>query len=136
MLHIRNFHDHEKPEIIIIPMIDVIFFLLVFFMLSMMYMVTQHTIPINLPQATSAQIDTKSSFTISLKNNDQIYLDEKPISLSMLLANAQTAQANDPNFAIIIRADRSIQYQKVISLMDALKRNGINRFGLATELPN
>ena len=53
-MRLKDRRAFSKPEVMIIPMIDIMFFLLVFFMLSTMYMVEQKTIPVNLPQATSA----------------------------------------------------------------------------------
>ena len=53
-MQLRNVRDRKTPELIIIPMIDIMFFLLVFFMLSTMYMIDLKTIPVKLPQAAHA----------------------------------------------------------------------------------
>lgn len=108
------------------------FFLLVFFMLSTMYMVEQKTIPVNLPQATSATIDNKTNFTVTLKDDGSIYLEDQQTDIQTLLMQATKEQKNNPSFAIIIRADKDINYDKVVSFIDTLKKAGITRFGLAT----
>ena len=113
-------------------MIDIMFFLLVFFMLSTMYMVEQKTIPVNLPQATSATIDNKTNFTVTLKDDGSIYLEDQQTDIQTLLMQATKEQKNNPSFAIIIRADKDINYDKVVSFIDTLKKAGITRFGLAT----
>lgn len=123
----------KQPELNIIPMIDIMFFLLVFFMLSTMYMVEQKTIPVNLPQATSATIDNKTNFTVTLQNDGSIYLDDKPTDLNTLIIQAHKEQQQNSNFAIIIRADKNINYEYVIQFIDTLKKSGITRFGLATD---
>lgn len=123
----------KQPELNIIPMIDIMFFLLVFFMLSTMYMVEQKTIPVNLPQATSATIDNKTNFTVTLQNDGTIYLEDKPTDIQSLLIQASKEQKNNPSFAIIIRADKDINYEKVVAFIDTLKKSGITRFGLATD---
>ena len=131
-MKLRNYRETKQPDLNIIPMIDIMFFLLVFFMLSTMYMVEQKTIPVNLPQATSATIDNKTNFTVTLKDDGSIYLEDQPTDIQTLLMQATKEQKNNPSFAIIIRADKDINYDKVVSFIDTLKKAGITRFGLAT----
>ena len=131
-MKLRNYRETKLPDLNIIPMIDIMFFLLVFFMLSTMYMVEQKTIPVNLPQATSAAIDNKTNFTVTLKDDGSIYLEDQQTDIQTLLMQATKEQKNNPSFAIIIRADKDINYDKVVSFIDTLKKAGITRFGLAT----
>lgn len=131
-MKLRNYLETKQPDLNIIPMIDIMFFLLVFFMLSTMYMVEQKTIPVNLPQATSAAIDNKTNFTVTLKDDGSIYLEDQQTDIQTLLMQATKEQKNNPSFAIIIRADKDINYDKVVSFIDTLKKAGITRFGLAT----
>ena len=131
-MKLRNYRETKQPDLNIIPMIDIMFFLLVFFMLSTMYMVEQKTIPVNLPQATSAAIDNKTNFMVTLKDDGSIYLEDQQTDIQTLLMQATKEQKNNPSFAIIIRADKDINYDKVVSFIDTLKKAGITRFGLAT----
>ena len=131
-MKLRNYRETKQPDLNIIAMIDIMFFLLVFFMLSTMYMVEQKTIPVNLPQATSATIDNKTNFTVTLKDDGSIYLEDQQTDIQTLLMQATKEQKNNPSFAIIIRADKDINYDKVVSFIDTLKKAGITRFGLAT----
>mgnify|MGYP001195648084 FL=1 len=131
-MKLRNYRETKQPDLNIIPMIDIMFFLLVFFVLSTMYMVEQKTIPVNLPQATSAAIDNKTNFTVTLKDDGSIYLEDQQTDIQTLLMQATKEQKNNPSFAIIIRADKDINYDKVVSFIDTLKKAGITRFGLAT----
>ena len=131
-MKLRNYRETKQPDLNIIPMIDIMFFLLVFFMLSTMYMVEQKTIPVNLPQATSATIENKTNFTVTLKDDGSIYLEDQQTDIQTLLMQATKEQKNNPSFAIIIRADKDINYDKVVSFIDTLKKAGITRFGLAT----
>ena len=131
-MKLRNYRETKQPDLNIIPMIDIMFFLLVFFMLSSLYIVEQKTIPVNLPQATSAAIDNKTNFTVTLKDDGSIYLEDQQTDIQTLLMQATKEQKNNPSFAIIIRADKDINYDKVVSFIDTLKKAGITRFGLAT----
>ena len=130
LLDIRN---RRAPELNIIPMIDIMFFLLVFFMLSTMYMIDLKTIPIKLPKAATAATDTTTTFAVSMKSDGSIYLGDAKTDIQALIMQASLEQKNNPNFAVVIRAERDIDYGKVITLIDKLKGAGIHRFGLATD---
>ncbi len=132
-MNLRNVRERQTPVLNIIPMIDIMFFLLVFFMLSTMYMIDLKTIPVKLPQATNAQMDTRTTFAVSLKADGSIYLADVPIDMPSLIMQASLEQKNNPYFAIVIRADKDVDYGRVIELIDKLKGAGISRFGLATD---
>lgn len=132
-MQLRDIRNRKTPELNIIPMIDIMFFLLVFFMLSTMYMIDLKTIPVKLPKAASAATDTSTTFAVSMKSDGSIYLGDAPTELNALVMQASMEQKNNPNFAIVIRAERDIDYGKVITLIDKLKGAGITRFGLATD---
>ena len=88
-MQLRNVRDRKTPELIIIPMIDIMFFLLVFFMLSTMYMIDLKTIPVKLPQAAHAATDTTTTFAVSLKNDGSLYLGDAPIFNNPILNRAK-----------------------------------------------
>ena len=94
-MKLRNYRETKQPDLNIIPMIDIMFFLLVFFMLSTIYMVEQKTIPVNLPQATSAAIDNKTNFTVTLKDDGSIYLEDQQTDIQTLLMQATKEQKNN-----------------------------------------
>ena len=129
----RNRIDENLPQPMLSPMIDMIFLLLVFFIVSTMYMVEIKTIPIKMPVAANTQTVTKSTFVVTVKEDSTIYLDDDKIDLSTLCENAKGQLAVDENFAVIIRGDKGVEYGAIIKLMDALKGAGITKFGLATE---
>lgn len=132
-MKLRTERNRKVPELNIIPMIDIMFFLLVFFMLSTMYMIDLKTIPVKLPQAANAASDTSTTFAVTLKNDGTIYLGDKETDLQSLLMQASLEQKNNSNFAVVIRAEKDIEYGEVIELVDKFKGAGINRFGLATD---
>ncbi|MDO4921658.1 MAG: biopolymer transporter ExbD [Phascolarctobacterium sp.] len=132
-MQLRDIRNRKTPELNIIPMIDIMFFLLVFFMLSTMYMIDLKTIPVKLPKAASAATDTSTTFAVSMKSDGSIYLGDVPTELNALVMQASMEQKNNPNFAVVIRAERDIDYGKVITLIDKLKSAGVTRFGLATD---
>ena len=126
--------ESKAPEIMLSPMIDMIFLLLVFFIISTMYMSEVKTIPIRLPVAQHAENVSKSNFNVSVKKDGTLYLDETQIALEQLVANAAVESKRDSSFSVIIRAEGDADYKTVIHLMDKLKGAGVTRFGLATDV--
>jgi biopolymer transport protein ExbD len=121
------------PQMMLSPMIDLIFQLLVFFIVSTMYMSNTRVIPVQLPVAQQSQQVQKNSFTVTVKKDGQLYLDDNKVELNALVTDAALASKRDPNFSIIIRSDTGAEYGQVVRLLDALKGGGVTRFGLATD---
>lgn len=132
-MKLRDVRARKTPELNIIPMIDIMFFLLVFFMLSTMYMIDLKTIPVKLPQAANASTDTTATFAVTMKADGSIYLGDLPTDIETLTIQAGLEQRNNPSFAVVIRAEKNIEYGEVIALVDRLKGAGVTRFGLATD---
>lgn len=123
----------DPPAMMLSPMIDMMFMMLVFFIVSTMYMSDIQTIPIRLPKAANSQTVSNSSFAVTIKADGQLYLDDKPTDINLIVANAQMESKRDSSFSVIIRAEKTAEYQRVIELMDKLKGAGVTRFGLATD---
>ena len=132
-MKLRDSRQLKTPDLMIIPMIDIMFFLLVFFMISTMYMVDLKTIPIKLPAADNSAVDIKTTFAVSIKKDGSLWLGDKQTDIKSLAMQAVMEQKLNPGFAIVIRADKDADYGQVIAVLDTLKGAGINRFGLATD---
>lgn len=132
-MRIRDRHSGDKPEVMIIPMIDIMFFLLVFFMLSTLYMVNLKTVPVQMPQAQSAETQMNVTYLVTMKADGSLWLEDKLISEKELLAAAQAESRKNNKFAIVLRADQTLDYGMVVGLLDKFKAAGITRFGLAAE---
>ena len=133
-MKLRDSRQVKTPDLMIIPMIDIMFFLLVFFMISTMYMVDLKTIPVKLPTAANSSVDTRTTFSVSIKKDGSIWLGDKQTDARSLAMQALMEQKANPNFAIVIRADKDADYGEVIAVLDLLRGAGINRFGLATDV--
>lgn len=132
-MRLRDRRSFTKPEVMIIPMIDIMFFLLVFFMISTLYMVDMKTVSVNLPKATHAETQTTVTYLVTMKQDGSLWLEDKKITKEELLKKAQIEQQRNPQFSVVLRADQGLDYGKVIALLDEMKGAGINRFGLAAE---
>lgn len=130
-MRLRDRRHMAKPDIIIIPMIDIMFFLLVFFMLSTLYMVNLKTVDINMPQAAHAENQLKVTYVITMKKDGSLWLEDKPVTEQELLQKAAQQQVNNPQFAVVVRADQTLDYGMVMGLLDKIKGAGVTKVGLA-----
>jgi len=121
----------EEPEIIVIPMIDVMMFLLFFFMVASLAMVTQNAIPVTLPKASSSQDEKAETITITIRPDQSIYLNTTPMTIDKL-ESALVALKVGPKNVITINADERVPHGLVISAMDEARKAGIVAFGFAT----
>ena len=132
-MRLKDRRAFSKPEVMIIPMIDIMFFLLVFFMLSTLYMVDLKTIPVNMPKVQNAQSQTNVNYLVTMKADGTLYSENKLIDEDTLLQGAKEKYEENNNFAVVIRADENVDYGKIMALLDKFKAAGITKFGLATE---
>ncbi|WP_251423504.1 ExbD/TolR family protein [Veillonella agrestimuris] len=128
-----NVGIQKEPTIMIIPMIDIVFFLLVFFMMSTLYMNTEQQIPLNLPKASSSTAKTIEPVTISLTTTHKMYINEREIVPTQLGQEIQQLVTQEPQQAFVVRASEDIAYKEVIDILDHLKTNGAKFVSVATE---
>jgi biopolymer transport protein ExbD len=119
-------------EINITPMLDLAYVLLVIFII--MTTATVQGIMVNLPKASStpslAKPQTKA---ITITQDGTIYLDTYPVTLDDLEARLAQYKAVNPNLPVIVKADATIQYQRVVDVLDLLGRLEITQLGLVTQ---
>ncbi len=114
-------------------MIDIMFFLLVFFMLGTLYMVNLKTVSVNMPKAAHAETQMNATYLVTMKKDGSLWLEDKRMEEEVLLRQAQTENKKNSKFALVLRADQDLDYGMIISLLDKFKSAGITRFALATE---
>ncbi|MCM0757385.1 MULTISPECIES: biopolymer transporter ExbD [Sporomusa] len=132
-MKLRNLRSERQPKLMIIPMIDIIFFLLVFFIMSTLYMVDQQTIPVNLPQAASAQSDKPHSVAIAVTKEGRIMFEQEEIPLELLQKRVKLEMAKQGDLVFILRSDKTAEYGRVVAVLDELKLAGAHRVAIATE---
>lgn len=135
MGHRRNFHHVDTPSIIIIPMIDIMLFLLVFFMISTIFMVQLNTLPVNLPQAAAVQRETKPnivSITVDQDGKITYGMDKTPSELAS--SRVKEDLGKDPESVFVIRGDRKASYESIAQVLDVLKASGAKHVSLASEV--
>ena len=131
----KNSFDFEEdfPQINILPMIDIIFVILSFFIISSLYLVRLETIPVDLPNAETANQEKDSVIVITLDLEDRIFIDDKLLDISLVNNEILSKIKNTNNRKIIIRADKNVKYGKVISILDILRKLEGIKIGVSTE---
>ena len=120
--------DELKTEINILPMIDVIFAILSFFIVSSLFLTKVETIPINLPNSTTAKKEDKKSINLSIDSKSRIFLNKNLVQLSNL-KNEIIKLNLEKNSLIIIRGDKNVNYGKIVEVMDIIR--GLNNIKIA-----
>jgi len=123
----------EKARIEIIPMIDVIFFLLVFFMISTLSMTINRGLPVNLPAAATSQKETRDNVNLTVLQDGQMFLNKQPITLQDLRQRVQTAMASDPELTVVINADGQVLHSTVVEVLDELRLAGVSGLAIAVK---
>ena len=119
-------------EINVTPLLDLAFVLLIIFMITTPLLENSMSLVIPSSGATNPQINSSQVQTVSIDRAETIRLNNQVVDLEMLTAQlAQLKQAN-PDVAVVIRPDRNLPVQKLIMLMDTLRRAQITKVGIAT----
>lgn len=129
----------EEPEpsrqINIVPMIDVIFAILTFFILSSLYMTSSTGLPVNLPSAATGEAQTQSQVVVTIDAQGRLYVDRQPIDANALSTalRAKVEAGNAP--LLVINADESVSHGQVVTVMDLARSIPGVRVAIATQRP-
>jgi biopolymer transport protein ExbD len=134
---IRDEDFDLPPQINIVPMIDVIFAILTFFIMATLFLTRSEGLPVNLPSAeTATQTNTKQKrVTITIDDQGKLFLDRKEIAAKDLKTGIQSAKGKQNKVLIVINADRSVDHGQVIEVMDQVRAIEGATLGIATKRP-
>ena len=125
-------YETKKARVEMLPLIDVVFLLLVFFIYAMLSMVVHHGLKVDLPSAGSAAPDRNSYIAITLDAENRIYLGELPVSLDEVAQQVLQLQADTPK-PVFINGDEAADLGLAIALLDRLKQSGIEEVSFSCE---
>ena len=123
----------KKARIEIIPMIDTIFFLLVFFMISTLSMTQFKGMPVNLPKAASGQQAPAESAAITINKEHQIFLDKQPVEKTSLADRLGGLIAKNPELLVVINADDGVEHGHVVEVMDIARSANVAKMAIAVK---
>jgi len=119
-MKLRSGYETKKTRIEMLPLIDVVFLLLVFFIYAMLSMVMRHGMKVELPRSGSTVQERNQTITLTISAENALFLDGKPIDLKEVAA-AVLAQ----NKPVFIQGDRTADLGFALELLDLLKQAGI-----------
>ena len=125
--------EKKKARIEIIPMIDTMFFLLVFFMIATLSMTLQRGMPVNLPTAGSTTDKVKEQVSLTITEDGALYYDKDPIAIQALEAKLVALLGRDADPSVVINADEQVSHGRVIEVMDKVRLSGIHNMAIATK---
>ena len=121
----------KRARIEIIPLIDIMFFLLASFMLVSLTMINMKGIDVNLPTATSAQPNNKPDFNmISVDAIGDIYFEKEKVDKDDVLPRLQKMYEANHDVRVFIRADKDATYENIVFVLDKVRTAGIQKVGL------
>ncbi|GAO34723.1 biopolymer transporter ExbD [Sulfuricella sp. T08] len=126
--------NEPYDDINITPMLDLAYVLLVIFII--MTTATVQGIKVNLPKAsTTPSLAKPKTKAVTIDANGQVYLDTYPVTIAELESRLRSFKAITPDLPVVIKGDTTIQYGKVVEVMDLCGRLDITQLGLVTQKP-
>ena len=135
LLNFMYFKENDETEysINILPMIDIIFAILSFFIISSLYLTKIDTIKVNLPKSSTAVREQNKPQIITIDNNENIYFNSNEISLTNMSSLIRTNIENLDEPIVILRADTSVKHGFIVNLLDELRKIENLKIGISTE---
>ncbi len=137
MLNITSVRRKNRAvlELNIAPLIDMVFILLIFFLVTTSF-VKETGISVNRPVASTAISKAKASILIGVDQEDRVFMDHREIDVRAVRANVERALAETPEAAVIVVADRASRTGIAIKVMDGCRMAGAKNVSLAASLPD
>jgi biopolymer transport protein ExbD len=129
-------YENAEARIEIIPLIDIMFFLLAAFMLVSLSMVSLRSVKVNLPTAALATVETLRGFaSISVDKAGLVYLDGKPVGLHELVATLAARQHTNAPLRVLISGDHDARHGDIIQVLDLVRSTGLDKVAFEVRPP-
>jgi biopolymer transport protein ExbD len=126
----------EETRIELIPLLDVVFCILIFFLFATIQLTRQQAIDVALPTARTGQPQQRQLLVVSIDAMGQTYADQQPIPLDLLILKIKDFQQRNPDALLVLYADRNASYSEVVRVLDLMRTIGGDRVALATLPPS
>ena len=125
----------DIPQINIVPMIDVIFAILTFFIMSSLFLTRSEGLPVNLPKAQTAQSQQQSKIAVTVDAQGNVFLNRQPTTVQELPAKVKAMMLNGSEALVVVNADEKVPHGEVITVMDQLRTIEGVKMGISTRRP-
>ncbi|HEC15457.1 MAG TPA: biopolymer transporter ExbD [Sedimenticola sp.] len=123
---------HEEADINLTPMLDIVFIMLIFFVVTTSF-VRESGIEVDRPQAQTAKPRESSNILIAINAGGEIWIDRHSVDIRAVRAAIERLRAQNPEGAVIIQGDRSAQIGLLVKVMDQVRLAGVTNVAIATE---
>jgi len=130
----RKTRQEEDTEINITPMLDIVFIMLIFFIVTTSF-VKETGIDPRRPEAETARLAERANILIAVAENGQIWMNKRAVEMGQVRNMVEAALAENPESSAVIIADTESETGAVIDLMDQVRLGGVYNISLAAELP-
>jgi len=132
-MNMSQFEDEEEDAVNLTPMLDVVFIMLIFFIVTASF-VKEAGIDVNRPNAATAERKEKGNILVAISENNQIWIDRRQVDPRALRANIERMHAENPNAAVVIQADEESKNKLLVQVMDAARMVGVKNVSIAAEV--
>lgn len=122
-----------SPQINIVPMIDVVFAVLTFFILSSLFLTRSDGLPVALPGASTAESQLQSTVSVTLNAAGEVFVGDRAVDSSQLVDAVQALVDPATGGLVVIRADQSVSHGQVVAVMDQLRTLAGVQLAIATQ---
>ena len=126
--------EQEEAEINLTPMLDIVFIMLIFFIVTASF-VKEAGIEVRKPDATTGEQKKLANIMIAVDPKGQIWIQRRRVDIRAVRANIERLHAENPQGSIVIQADRDSQSGIVIEIMEAARQAGVQNVAIATKEP-
>jgi len=127
------FEAGKKARIEMLPLIDIVFLLLVFFIYAMLSMAVHKALPVALPSSDTAKIHKQMVLSVTVDSQGAIHVDKDPVSLQLLAAILKERAGKTENPGVLLFADKNLSYQDLFRVLDQITLSGIKQVSLQAE---
>jgi len=132
MRRISQSAAEEEAEINITPMLDVVFIMLIFFIVTATF-VKETGIDVNKPDAATAEVKKKANILIAIDANNNIWIERRRVDIRAVRPNIERLHAENPQGSVVIQADKESKNEMLVLVMDASRQAGVYNIALAAE---
>ena len=124
--------QEEESEINITPMLDVVFIMLIFFIVTATF-IKEAGIDVNRPDAATAVKQEKANILIAIGPNNDIWIDRRQVDIRSVRPNIERMHAENPQGSVVIQADKESKTDTLIQVMDASRQAGVYNVAIAAQ---
>jgi len=128
----RRVREDEESEVNLTPMLDVVFIMLIFFIVTASF-VKEAGIDVNRPDAATAEKKTKGNILVAITENGQIWIDKRQVDPRALRANIERLHAENPQGSVVIQADKNSKNGLLVQVMDSARLAGVFNVSIAAQ---